>query len=329
MKKIIFILGVFLSLNTKAQEVTVVAQTNPNDASTKCGDNCTWTLYSNGKLEILGTGDMIDFHHAEQPWYTNLDLITSIEIENGITSIGEKAFHRAENLTSVEIPDSVTKIKYDSFYGAKNLTNIVIPDRVELIGQDAFGGTKLSKVVVPDSVTRIDNWAFPSTVTNLFIGEQVTSISDLAFRRVSGQVYCAMPSDETESPCAGKASNIGYYTKDKSGAYKIGDDYYATASDLINEMKCLGGLTEDCIAKALNEKSSKLYNQGKVCKSMESCQALVYSDYNNEILSVGNKNYASLADLLSGKYIPKRIYTIDEANKVAKPSGNTVRIKYR
>ena len=43
---------------------------------------------------------------------------------------------------------------------------------------------------------------------------------------------------------------------------------------------------------------------------------------------VGGKFYASLDDLAQGKYIPKRIYTIDEANRVA-GEKNRVSIRYR
>ena len=41
-----------------------------------------------------------------------------------------------------------------------------------------------------------------------------------------------------------------------------------------------------------------------------------------------NKQYSSLADLAKGKYIPKRIYTIDEASAVA-GKKNTFSIRYR
>jgi len=53
-----------------------------------------------------------------------------------------------------------------------------------------------------------------------------------------------------------------------------------------------------------------------------------YSIDNNGPIKAGGKTYASLDDLASGNYIPKRIYTIDEANAVA-GKVNSVKIRYR
>ena len=66
MKKYILILALILSFNAWADdEITIVAQTDPNDATTKCGDDCNWKLYSNGKLEISGTGTMYTFEFVK------------------------------------------------------------------------------------------------------------------------------------------------------------------------------------------------------------------------------------------------------------------------
>ena len=53
-----------------------------------------------------------------------------------------------------------------------------------------------------------------------------------------------------------------------------------------------------------------------------------YSIDENGQIKAGGKTYASLDDLASGNYIPKRIYTIDEANEVA-GKVNSVKIRYR
>ncbi len=113
MRKYVLILGAILSFNAWADdEITIVAETDPNDASTKCGDNCTWKLYSNGKLEISGTGNMYDYtvqevdhyilpynnspseHITTAPWGAYALDITSIEISEGIESIGFCAFYQ-------------------------------------------------------------------------------------------------------------------------------------------------------------------------------------------------------------------------------------------
>ncbi len=50
--------------------------------------------------------------------------MTSIEIPNSVTSIGNYAFARCFGLTSIEIPNSVTSIGDSAFSLCKGLTNI-------------------------------------------------------------------------------------------------------------------------------------------------------------------------------------------------------------
>lgn len=59
-----------------------------------CGTNLTWTLDDNGTLTISGNGKMKDYGlygGAQSPWLGSSE-ITSIVIENGVTSIGDRAF---------------------------------------------------------------------------------------------------------------------------------------------------------------------------------------------------------------------------------------------
>ncbi|MCP2821055.1 leucine-rich repeat domain-containing protein, partial [Salmonella enterica subsp. enterica serovar Typhimurium] len=84
-----------------------------------CGDNLTWTLRQ-GTLTISGTGPMTDFNpyqFSEEPAPPWMDeYITSIVIEDGVTSIGAYAFWRCKYLTDVQIPASVTGIGNNAFW---------------------------------------------------------------------------------------------------------------------------------------------------------------------------------------------------------------------
>ena len=61
----------------------------------------------------------------------------------------------------------------------------------------------------------------------------------------------------------------------------------------------------------------------------DAAEVVEYIQTSDNQYLVGGKYYAKLSDIGTPNYIKKRIYTIDEANRVAKPTGNTVRIKYR
>lgn len=54
----------------------------------------------------------------------NGSSIQTIELNNGLTEIGEYAFYSCQNLTSVKIPSSVTSIAYSAFNYCNRLTNI-------------------------------------------------------------------------------------------------------------------------------------------------------------------------------------------------------------
>ncbi|MCD8110730.1 MAG: hypothetical protein LUE14_11645, partial [Clostridiales bacterium] len=53
-------------------------------SSGECGENLTWTLYSDGVLTISGSGAMEDYSSTTHaPWYSSRKKIKSIVIEDG------------------------------------------------------------------------------------------------------------------------------------------------------------------------------------------------------------------------------------------------------
>ena len=76
---------------------------------------------------------------ASQAYYQNADL-TSYEIPEGITEIGDFAFARS-GLESIVIPEGVTKIGYGAFYHCDNLQSVQIPSTVTEIDDYAFAKT--------------------------------------------------------------------------------------------------------------------------------------------------------------------------------------------
>jgi len=137
--------------------------------------------FSNGTLTITGTGEMQDFDPATRPWVGVKDNITSVVINNNVTTIGNGAFENCNNLASATIPNSIIRIGEHAFlicpkltslpngmgnsvqdicYGAfdkcSSLTSINIPVSVKTIGQYAFAYMDaLNSVTV--------NWATPLT----------------------------------------------------------------------------------------------------------------------------------------------------------------------
>ena len=153
-----------------------------------CGDNVTWKLTSDGTLTISGTGDMKDYGDnygmSVAPWYVGSSQVKTVIIEDGVTSIGDRAFDGCTKLTRVVISDSVTSIGYSSFRGCYSLPSVAIPDSVTSIGDSAFAYCKaLTGITLSGSVTSIGSWAFQScdSLTSVTMRNGVTDIGDNAF----------------------------------------------------------------------------------------------------------------------------------------------------
>ena len=168
----------------------------PFIASGTCGASLTWTLDNDGTLEITGSGQMDDYSSDTIPWYDYRTDIRCLEIQNGVTSIGNSAFYNCTGLTEAVIPDSITTIGSYAFYNCTSLTGITIPYGVTSIEDSSFFScTSLTAVAIPESVTSIAGYAFYgcSGLTNVTLPESVTSIGSYAFYNCTSLTEVCIP----------------------------------------------------------------------------------------------------------------------------------------
>ena len=88
--------------------------------------------YSNGSSTT--SSDTI----ITQSSYNRTLVLNRVNIDSGVTSIGNNAFLLCEDLTSVIIPDGVTTIGNFAFHECYFLPSVTIPKSVTSIGNDAF-----------------------------------------------------------------------------------------------------------------------------------------------------------------------------------------------
>ena len=186
-----------------------------------CGENVNWTLDADGTLTISGTGAMANYNIDDDyairaPWYGS--LVKTVIIKNGVTSIGDYAFHNSRYLTSVTIPASVTSIGNHAFHNCPSLTSVTIPASVTSIGISVFNGCEsLTSVTIPNGVTSIGGWMFYgcSSLTRVTIPNSVTSIGNSVFEDCTSLTSVTIPNSVT---------SIGYSAF--SGCSALTDVYY-------------------------------------------------------------------------------------------------------
>ncbi len=160
------VLGLAMSLIMVFTTIPFAITASADELTTgKCGKNVTYSFNSQtGKLTISGKGAMTDYYvyinDKKSPFYNNSDIKT-VEIKNGVTSIGNEAFCFCESLTSITIPNSVTKIGNYAFEDCKELTSISTGNGVKSIGRYAFEFCQsLKSVTIGNSLKSISKNLF-------------------------------------------------------------------------------------------------------------------------------------------------------------------------
>ena len=114
--------------NVEIGDVTVIANGN-------FGSGFTWSLDSIGRLTIRGKGNMPNFsldnfgsltgsgsiESILPPWSDYTDIITSVKLERGITSVGSYSFYECDLLESVQMYDTVKRIGDHAFGECESL----------------------------------------------------------------------------------------------------------------------------------------------------------------------------------------------------------------
>ena len=111
-----------------------------------------------GTLTISGKGPMEDYSIIRRPSWEFYN-IKKVIIEDGITSIGDRAFDRVKELESVEMADSVKSIGENAFVYCANLKSVKLSSSLESIGSSAFESCEsLGNVDFPSSLKKIGDF---------------------------------------------------------------------------------------------------------------------------------------------------------------------------
>ncbi|MBR6327448.1 MAG: hypothetical protein IKR60_01050, partial [Alphaproteobacteria bacterium] len=160
---------------------------------------------------------------------------------------------------------------------------------------------------------------------NLMIEGSPKLSSDALVNTERAAIYCVQSID-----CANKgiydgvnsAGTVVPYER-QAGVYRLEDGtIFSSPNDMMSGTNACADL-DTCKAAALE------YNG--YCTG-DACTAMVMAENTNHPIEYHNKSYASIDDLFEGKYLPKRIYTVEEARQAVEAAGtDTVnfRIRYK
>ena len=217
MKKIILIIA-FLAI-----ALSVHAQSGTFESGV------TWR-FGGGILTISGNGPMpVSFPASVPPWVSIRNQITTVIIEDGVTSLPNGGFIESSLLTSVTIGRGITELP-GGVFARTGITSITIPERIVYIDLAAFDGANrletvyfnaancadfspllvpplfhnsvtpaLKTVVIGATVRKIPDYLFAgaSMVTSVTINSGVTAIGRHAFRDCTALTNIVIPDSVT------------------------------------------------------------------------------------------------------------------------------------
>lgn len=110
--------------------------------------------------------------------------LTTINIPNSVTLIGERAFYQCSGLINIVIPDSVTKIGDTCFYRCSGLTSVTLSNSLTGLSNYCLQGTSLLDITIPNTVETVGAYCFDgcSNLTSVTFGKSVKSCSGVSFQ---------------------------------------------------------------------------------------------------------------------------------------------------
>ena len=187
-----------------------------------------------------------DGQMTSHPWTEDAQhyaTLTTVVIQDGVTSILGKAFDQCPNLTTVTIAKTVTSIDAEAFSLCGNLETVTFADadqsQLTTIQSNAFANcVKLSSITLPEGVQTIGAYAFVCCydLASATIPSTVTTMSNDVFRDCTSlaTVYCNASTPPTGNYAMfdnNASGRIIYVPIGSVGAYQTAANWSNYAND--------------------------------------------------------------------------------------------------
>ena len=168
--------------------------------------------------------------------FLGCEKLKSIEISEGVETIGDKAFSGCKNLESISIPSSVNNFGgWDVFESCEKVKTLTY--NTDALDLRYVNKLPLETVVIGESVTKIQSSGFYdcSSLKSVTIGNSVETIGGYAFNNCTGLTSIEIPESVKEigknafSNCTGLTS-----IEIPKSVKTVGDYAFANCSNLAN-----------------------------------------------------------------------------------------------
>lgn len=149
--------------------------------------------------------------------FRGCELLSTVVMENGLSSIGLHAFRGCIGLGAIDIPSSVTTIGDNAFQGCTSLKSVGLHDGLQSLGGYAFYGcSSLLSVTLPNTLTKIgsDVYTNCSHLTTVVVPKDLEKLGSGMFSNCEEltDVYCLSTTGVECNSYTFENSEVGYAT---------------------------------------------------------------------------------------------------------------------
>jgi len=127
--------------------------------------------------------------------------LKELVLNNGLQTIGLRAFAHCKSLERIVLPSTVTEIRFGAFEYCRSLKEVVLNEGLETIGRMTFAYcSSLQSITLPSSVNEIEPYSFQSCINlrEVLLSDGLKEISTQAFYECRKLRSITLPSSLVE-----------------------------------------------------------------------------------------------------------------------------------